>query len=84
MERLAYRGPYGLNTDRILEVCNLVEGRGACRHPDGVARLVRTGLGVFADEVAAHQRRGVCRETRATRILPIGSGTSGRRLVSRA
>jgi NADH:ubiquinone oxidoreductase subunit F (NADH-binding) len=84
MERLAYRSPYGLNTDRILEVCNLVEGRGACRHPDGVARLVRTGLGVFADEVAAHQRRGACRETQATRVLPIGSGTAGRRLVSRA
>ena len=45
-------------TDRILEICNLVEGRGACRHPDGVARFVRSGLGVFADEVASHQRRG--------------------------
>lgn len=32
----------------------LVTGRGGCKHPDGVARLVSTGLGAFADEVAAH------------------------------
>lgn len=84
MERLAYGGPHRVSTDRILGVCNLVEGRGACRHPDGVARLVRTGLGVFADEVAAHVSRGACRETRATRVLPVGNRTTGRRLVSRA
>jgi NADH:ubiquinone oxidoreductase subunit F (NADH-binding) len=84
MERLAYGGAHGLTTDRVLEVCNLVEGRGACRHPDGVARFVRTGLGAFAEEVAAHQRRGACRGTRAARVLPVGSTTAGRRLVSRA
>jgi NADH:ubiquinone oxidoreductase subunit F (NADH-binding) len=84
MERLAYGGPHGLNTDRVLEVCNLVEGRGACRHPDGVARFVRTGLSVFAEEVAAHQCRGACRGIRASRVLPVGSTTAGRRLVSRA
>jgi len=84
MERLAYGGPHGLNTDRVLEVCNLVEGRGACRHPDGVARFVRTGLGAFAEEVAAHRGRGACRGTRAARVLPTGSTTAGRRLVSRA
>ena len=84
MERLAYGGAGGLGHDRVLEVCNLVEGRGACRHPDGVARFVRTGLGAFAEEVAAHQRRGACRGTRAARVLPVGSTTAGRRLVSRA
>ena len=45
----AYGGRGGARAlDRILEICNLVEGRGACRHPDGVARFVRTGLEVFA------------------------------------
>ncbi len=83
MEQLAYGVPKRHSSDHLLEVCNLVEGRGACRHPDGVARLVRTGLGVFADEVAAHERRGACRETRATRVLPVGNRTAGRRLVSK-
>jgi NADH:ubiquinone oxidoreductase subunit F (NADH-binding) len=84
LERLAYGDARGMSTDRILEVCNLVEGRGACRHPDGVARFVRTGLGAFAEEVAAHQRRGACRGTRTARVLPVGSTAAGRRLVSRA
>ncbi len=84
IERLAYGGRGGTHVDRILETCTLVEGRGACRHPDGVARFVRTGLGVFADEVASHQRRLPCPQTRATRVLPVAGRTGRRRLVSRA
>jgi NADH:ubiquinone oxidoreductase subunit F (NADH-binding) len=84
MERLAYGVAGGPRIEQILEICNLVEGRGACRHPDGVARFVRSGLGVFADEVASHQRRGSCSEARGQRVLPVPNRMARRRLVSRA
>ena len=84
MDRLAFGGRGGPRVDSILEICTLVEGRGACRHPDGVARFVRSGLGVFADEIASHQRRGPCPRTRAARLLPVTGRTETRRLVSRA
>jgi NADH:ubiquinone oxidoreductase subunit F (NADH-binding) len=85
---LAYSRSGGkARVDRVLQVCTLVEGRGACRHPDGVARFVRTGLSVFADELALHQRHGACKAAKGTaRLLPIpnGLGRTTRRLVSRA
>jgi NADH:ubiquinone oxidoreductase subunit F (NADH-binding) len=84
MDRLAYGGRGGSHPDRILEICTLVEGRGACRHPDGVVRFVRTGLGVFAHEVASHQRRLPCPQERAARVLPVTGPISRTRLVSRA
>ena len=37
-----------------------VEGRGACHHPNGVVRFVRSGLQVFADELDDHHRHGPC------------------------
>jgi NADH:ubiquinone oxidoreductase subunit F (NADH-binding) len=37
-----------------------VDGRGACRHPDGAVSLVRSALTVFAPDVAAHSRGEPC------------------------
>ena len=84
LERLAYGGPGGPRAESILETCNLIDGRGACRHPDGVVRFVRSGLRVFADEVASHQRRGTCTRTGAPRVLPLPKRLAKRRLVSRS
>jgi hypothetical protein len=38
---------------------DLVDGRGACRHPDGTARLARSALHAFASDVT-HHRQGRC------------------------
>jgi NADH:ubiquinone oxidoreductase subunit F (NADH-binding) len=37
-----------------------VDGRGACHHPNGVVRFVRSALAVFADELDDHRRHGPC------------------------
>lgn len=39
---------------RIEQLAALVAGRGACHHPDGTARLVRSVLATFPDELEAH------------------------------
>ena len=45
---------------RLEQRCGVIEGRGACRHPDGVVRMVRTALATFADDVAAHESGRPC------------------------
>ena len=37
-----------------------VNGRGACRHPDGAVRMARSALSVFASDAAAHAKRHPC------------------------
>jgi NADH:ubiquinone oxidoreductase subunit F (NADH-binding) len=38
----------------------LVEGRGACHHPDGAVQLMASALAVFSDEFEQHMRIGRC------------------------
>ncbi len=37
-----------------------VDGRGACRHPDGAVGMVRSALAVFAADVSAHAQGDPC------------------------
>ena len=41
-----------------------VDGRGACRHPDGAVALVRSALTVFAVDVASHSGGAPCSHRR--------------------
>jgi NADH:ubiquinone oxidoreductase subunit F (NADH-binding) len=47
-----------------------VDGRGACRHPDGAVRLIRSALDVFGPELDLHAR-GWCSSTGPDPVLPV-------------
>ncbi len=55
---LAGRSPSPEAYARAQQLTRLVEGRGACAHPDGTVRLVRSVLSTFPDELDAHAHGG--------------------------
>ena len=57
--------------DRLRHRLGLVEGRGACGHPDGVVRFVRSALEVFARDFAEHARHRPCAGWNRRAVLPV-------------
>ena len=45
---------------RLSALCDEIDGRGACRHPDGVVRFLRTALAVFAEDFNHHAAGHPC------------------------
>jgi NADH:ubiquinone oxidoreductase subunit F (NADH-binding) len=65
---------------RLASLATLVNGRGACSHPDGAARLVASALDVFAEELTAHAHDGPCAACARPSELPrprVGVGGTG-------
>ncbi|HUZ83562.1 MAG TPA: NADH-ubiquinone oxidoreductase-F iron-sulfur binding region domain-containing protein [Gaiellales bacterium] len=55
---------------RLHRWCGEIEGRGACRHPDGAARLLRGALELFSEGVWLHAAGRAC--AGSTRPLVVG------------
>ena len=69
-QTLAATGPQGTTRTDVSRWSGLVEGRGACHHPDGTIRLVRSALTTFSAELDAHAA-GLCTATDRTPLLPV-------------
>jgi NADH:ubiquinone oxidoreductase subunit F (NADH-binding) len=73
---LAERRPGPAAVDDLRRWSQLVERRGACHHPDGTVRFLRSALDVFAGEVALHER-GRCSAASSEAFLPIPAASAG-------
>ena len=56
---------------RLRHRTGLLPDRGACRHPDGAARLAASALRAFADDVDQHLAYGACPATHRPPLLPV-------------
>jgi len=69
LERIATGRTHPGDTELLTRWTAMVRGRGACRHPDGVARMIATATRVFSAELADHALRGPCRACDAPATL---------------
>ncbi len=69
MTVLAAGRPNGRDFDRLEARLASVDGRGACRHPDGVVRMIRSALSAFATDIERHLAAGPCAGTRSPSVI---------------
>jgi NADH:ubiquinone oxidoreductase subunit F (NADH-binding) len=68
---LAYTGGRGRTLSELHRLIALVEGRGACKHPDGATRLVRSALKTFAEDAYWHDDDRPCTNVERHPVLPL-------------
>jgi NADH:ubiquinone oxidoreductase subunit F (NADH-binding) len=73
LAELAGSRPDGRVINDLERWAGLTEGRGACHHPDGTVRFVRSALQVFAAEIRGHQD-GKCIAATGRPFLPVPAG----------
>ena len=71
LEDLAYRGGRGNAVDRVAGLIPLIEGRGACRHPDGATQLAASAFRAFRHDARRHDGDGPCFGVNEPPLLPI-------------
>ena len=71
---------------RVEHLSSLVQGRGACSHPDGGVRFILSALRAFSSEFSDHARHGPCPAcARSCELpLPMAHGGGGAQLRSAA
>lgn len=70
----------GASADAVLRLrrwAGEIEGRGACRHPDGAVRLLRSAFEVFADDLTRHTYREPCPASSKPPVLHVPSPAGG-------
>ncbi len=56
-------------TERLTRWCDQIDGRGACHHPNGAVRFLRSAFHVFGKELDDHRRHGMCDACAAPPVL---------------
>jgi NADH:ubiquinone oxidoreductase subunit F (NADH-binding) len=74
MEQLADGRAAPQVLDTIEHLAGTIEGRGACRHPDGVVHLVRSALRVFGADAIEHASGRPCSGHRRQSLLAFPQG----------
>ena len=78
LAEIAGAGKHRARPQTIADVerwAGLVSGRGACHHPDGTVRFVRSALRTFAAEIDWH-KRGRCSAADTRPFLPVPPDTA--------
>lgn len=63
--------------DRLRHRLGVVDGRGACAHPDGAVRLAASAITAFADDVARHAGGRPCAGVRVESGIRVPASRSG-------